>query len=238
MSETAMVGSPETPLEPAKTETAIPAVNPPAAEEKALYTGLTGDLKTLEDLKKYASQLETMVVAKREHTIAQAPTFLPAQLPKATLVAPTESFEDLIYSNPTKAKQVLESEIMQKLDMQQQQKARQENFWQNFYVQNSDLKELKHIVQSVFKRDNAEIVDPRSKFRSDEELGQHLAKEARSIIGLVREKSGTETRLDSNPAVTMSSSGGEQVPAPRSVPGQPLNFTDQLAAMKNKRRKA
>lgn len=235
-----MSGSPETTAIEAA-PIAAPAVEPvvaPVTEEKSLYTGLTGDLKTVDDLKRYTSHLETMVAARAPAPQTNPSSFLVQPILPQPILNTQESFEDLIYSNPTKAKEILKAEIRQEYEKQRKIEADQGEFWGTFYNQNADLKDLKHIVQSVFERDNAKIGNVQ-RFPTNKEVSEHLAKEARSIVNLVKEKSGlSETRLDSAPAVTVSSSGGEQFSRPAATPGQPISFIEQLTAAKNKRRKA
>lgn len=202
------------------------------AEKKPLYQGFTGEITTPEDLVKYTQTLETMVVAAREKQQAQPATFT-APPPPAQHSAAKETFEDLIYSDPARAKQILKQEWQQEMANKEAQQQREKSFWDDFYKKNVDLKELGHVVQSVFKRDRAEIGDPR-RFPNNDSVAEYLAKEARSLVGLVKAKTGgTETKLEPTPAVTFSGSGEPGAARPAKL--EKLDFAGQILRLKKGR---
>lgn len=206
-----------------------------AESTKPLYTGLSGEIKTAEELIDYAKKIETLYIAGRATQKVEPQTFhSPAPVSNSS-AASTETFENLIYSDPVKAKQVVVDEVMATLDRQSKQKEAEAGFWQSFYQKNTDLKDLQHVVQSVFKRDKAEIGDTR-RFPDNNAVAEYVAKEARSLVGLIKEKTGlTETRVDSQPAITFGSSGEPSAARPAS-PAKPVTFAQQLSAFKTKRK--
>jgi hypothetical protein len=204
----------------------------PAQPARALHKGFSGEITTAEDLVKYTQNLETLLVQKSPGQ-PQGQSFQP-QTPNAP--AKGESFEELVYSDPIKAKQVLMKEFEEIHNQRDAQKNREETFWSDFYQKNPDLKDMPSVVQSVFKRDRSDFSDVR-RFSSDTLVADHLAKEARSIIGLVKEKTGVrETRVDSSPAMTFGGSSGAPGGTGAPAPQKPISFSEQLVRMKNKRK--
>lgn len=201
---------------------------------KTLHKGFNGEITTPEDLVKYTQNLESLLITRP--AAPAAPQAFGVQ-PNAPARPKGESFEELVYSDPLKAKEVLLGEWDAKQQEKDNKKARQAAFWDEFYRKNVDLKELPGVVQSVFKRDLAEFQDTR-RFSSDNTVAEHLAKEARQIIGMVREKAGVrETRVDSSPAMTFGESGGGMGnPPPKQTLSKPISFADQLIRMRKSRK--
>lgn len=229
-----MSGTPEeSPSIAEKTEEA-----PKPESTKALYTGLTGDLNSIDDVINYTKNLESLMVARKASEASIAGTE-PLAFKQANTVPvddnKSETFEELIYTNPGKAKEVLKREWDIELERRKSVNDRQTQFWGEFYSKNSDLKDFEHIVQSVFKRDSAEISNGQ-RFPTNEAVEKHLAKEARSIVGLVKSKIGsTETRVESRQAVTISGGGTGIAPSAAPTSG-PISFIDQVSKLR--RRKA
>lgn len=216
--------------DPGPEGTAAPAAGEPV---KPLHKGFSGDVLTADDLVRYTQNLEAVLLQRQQSTTPASGAFQP-HAPNAP--AKGESFEELVYSDPVKAKEVLLNEFEERSRRKDAQKSREDSFWGDFYSKNPDLKEMGTVVQSVFKRDRADFSDVR-RFSSDTLVADHLAKEARSIIGLVKEKTGVrETQVNSSPAMTFGGStgapGGTGAPAPQ----KPISFTEQLLRMKNKRK--
>lgn len=218
---------------------AAPATAPnPTTESKPvapLFTGMTGDITSIEALTSYTKNLESMLITRKANEPVTEPAVFHHNTPNPVVSAPKgDTFEELIYTDPLKAKQVLKQEWASELQENQNAKDRQVAFWGSFYQKNSDLKDFEHIVQSVFKRDAATV----GSFKTNEEVEKHLAREARSLVDLVKEKIGvTETRVESKRAVSISSTGEPTGgPKPPAVGGAPISFIDQVAQLR--RRKA
>lgn len=223
---------------------AAPSAKAEETPEAPLYKGLTGEIRSVDDLKKYAATVESMLIAGRESGQAkpEAQAFTPPVHVPAPVVTEGESFEELIYSNPVKAKALFKAEILNELETQSQKRNAQvsseQTFWDSFYQKNADLKDMRQVVQSVFKRDRADIGNVQ-RFPSNEAVAQHLAKEARSIIGLVKEKSGfTEIPVESKPAFAFNAGSGEPSAA-RSAnnakPGVPISFSQQISRLRKRK---
>lgn len=222
-------------------ENAAPAAEPtivPDPKPVAIYTGLNGEIKSVDELKNYAQTLETILVSNKKPPEAGARTFMTSMgqagnLPNALGEAKGESFEDVFYSNPTKAKEILKAEMRAENDLAAATKRQQEAFWQSFYSKNTDLNGMDQVVQSIFKRDRQLIGD----LKDDNEVREYLAKESRDMIGFVKKTAGVvETRLESAPAVSFASSG-EPIPNIPGKPSGPISMMDQVALYKSKRRK-
>ena len=197
-----------------------------SAAEKPLYSGIGGDFKSVDELKQYTQNLETLLVNKKpEASSPAARSFIPAPNQAPAPVQTKDSFEETIYSDPLKAKEILKHEIRKEMETQRDAERRQERFWQGFYSKNGDLKGMEHIVQSVFSRDHQSIV----RLPDDRAVEEHLVREARQIVNEVKKTIGvTETRLQSAPAVAVGSSGSGFVPsAGKEI--RPQNFLEQLA---------
>ncbi len=229
--ETPVEGNPASP-EPAH-GSAAPGTESSEAPAKPLYKGFTGELTTAEDLVKYTQTLETMLVANKQSRAAEPPAFT---APVVNTPAPVrESFADVIYSDPEKAKSILFEEWTQKENAKRDLEKREETFWNEFYGKNADLKDLRHVVQSVFKRDRAEIGDAR-RFPNNDSVAEYIAKESRDLVGLVKSKTGTtETRVDSQPAITFGGSSGEPGAVRPAQPSKPVDFASQLLRLKKRK---
>lgn len=208
-----------------------PAEEPPpaaaSAAEEPLYRGFLGDLKSVDDLKSYAKNLEEIVVQARAMQDRQPSPGNPvAPTPPAAPQGPSldDQIQEVWFSDPKKAASLLRQQVKSEFDQERNAERNREKFWQQFYEKNPDLKRVDRIVQSVVKEKLPDI----QKLPSDREVSEFLSKETREIIGLVGKAfTKTETRLPSEPAVTLGASG-ETPPAPTAPPARPVTFIDQV----------
>lgn len=207
------------------------------AENAPLYKGFDREIKTQDELVQYVKDLETTLVRQPVAMPTPNRSAVNAQsfAPKAPTAAQSsgDSFEELVYSDPAKAKSVLLEEFRSEQRRQADQARAEQEYWSGFYEKNPDLKDFRHIVQSVFDRDSGSIRDAR-RFPSNDDVTKHLAKETRQIIDLVKSKSGvTETHLPSNPAMTFGGTGGvgaNNAPAPK----KPQSFAEQITRFRKR----
>lgn len=194
-----------------------------ATQDKPIYTGLVGDLKSVEDLVSYARNLETIMTAKGATGTAEpAKSFAP---PAPNQAKPTEApkFSDVIYNDPVAAEELLLRKVDERQQRRDQAERMRQNYWNGFYDKNPDLKQVQHVVQSIFERDENKILT----LPNDAAVTEHLVKESRKIVDEVRKTIGvTETQLGSGPAVTVGSGSASY---PITVKQEkPKNFLEQL----------
>lgn len=207
----------------------------PASTES--YKGLTGELKTFDELKTYTKNLEDLVVSAKAAQAVQPLQAPNPQMHQPTMITPSpdakQKFTDLIFSKPEEAYEVVLQEAERRAQEKNAIEQRKQAFWQNFYVQHQDLKNMDRIVQSIVRERSAEI----SQLRTDVEVSEFLSKETRKVVDLVKKETGfTETRVPSQIAVSLGGSR-ESVPTPPPAPVIPLNFTDQIRRLKPRGKK-
>lgn len=221
--------------DPSKVQGAPGGEAPPAAaavQAKApLHKGFDREITTPEDLVKYTKDLESLLVSKPQTPVIPAvntPQAFASNAPPAT--GKSETFEDLVYSDPGKAKSVLLEEFRAEQRRESEIQKAQGVFWNEFYQKNADLKDLQHVVQSVFERDRGAI----GGLKTNQQVAEHVAAQARQIVDLVKGKVGvTETRVESKPAMTFSGGiGGQGSNAP--APQKPQSFAEQIARFRKR----
>lgn len=221
MTETMLNGNLEQPPVEEKAET---------KEEKPLYSGFTGDLKTTEELASYTKGLEEQLVQIQIAKKAAVQT-----IPNQTVVvkAPEDDIEALWYSNPTKAAQLIEERVEAKQKKKEDARQQEETFWKNFYEKNTDLSGNKKVVELILKDEWSKI----EKLPVDE-ASKQLAKSSRDFLSSIKKGFGTsETALESKGAA-MTGASGEPMVRSKETPPQPKNFAEQVAMFRRRGSKA
>lgn len=217
------------PLDPSSPEGQDPegvvVTPPPATPQKALYTGLTGELKTPEELAAYTKQVEEMLVQSRANQPAPNPvTPVPAAAPQDAKTR----FAEVLFSKPEDAFEIAVSEATRRIDEKKAAADSIQAFWKRFYDENPDLKRLDNVVQSVRMAKANEL----HALKSETEVKSFLSTETRKLVdNIKRESSVKETVLPSGGAPALGGSR-EPVATPPAAPAKPLNFTDQIRQLK------
>lgn len=143
-----------------------------------------------------------------------------------------ESEEELLLNNPKAFVERVKNEVRQETLDREAKERNAKKFWDGFYQENPDLKDVDWHVQSVV----AEKL-PEWHTLPEQEGKKKLADEARRRIDLLKNKAGMKKEeITSTTASTFSSSGS---PAP-SVPAQekaPSTFIDEFKEMRKSRQK-
>lgn len=204
---------------------------PVTDEKKVLFEGVGGKFHTPEELIEYTKTVE----AKLAEKTAAAPKVEPT----ASHLAPTvrvpvektklEQIGELIFQDPEKALQLHEEVILEKIDERDANKAKERQWWDEFYDENPDLKALERVVKSVV-RDNWEEVS-----RLDLRAAKvRVAQESRKVVDLVKSQLGVKTtELDSRPATQFGATVGSRQPLPPETPKR-LSFTEQIQKIRKK----
>lgn len=218
---------------PAQAE--FPSITTPTPEAKApatpittpapepLYKGLSGHINSQDELIAYAKRMEEEVIQSKIEKQHKPSLSEPITPTNTVPIEPVDGFEQLIYTNPIKAKELLKNEIREEFRTNDLKKEQEKKFWSEFYTENSDLKPMDRIVQLTLKDKWSEV--EKLPLNQAKEV---LAKAAREVVGLVRSSVGvTETTLPSGGAVTLGSSGS---PAPKApvIPPKEMTMSEQL----------
>jgi hypothetical protein len=227
------------PLDPTSPEGKPPegeVVN--ASPEEPVYRGLTGDLKSTDDWKTYTKNLEDMLAQRMASSALQAPSLQPT-IPVTPVQIPTgpsskEKFEELIFSKPGEAYDILENaaeqRILAKIQAEKTAEDNKKKFWVNFYDKHQDLKNFEYVVQSTVKARGAEI----AAIRTEAECSEFISKESRKLVDTVKKQLGvTEVTLPSAPAFAMGGSKETPTRTP-SAPQPPMNFADQIRKLNSR----
>lgn len=217
--------------------TPAPVADPPpaAAGEKPVYTGLIGDIKDVQSLTEYTQSLEKKLTEKTlaEQTRAGMPGNQPMTPPApATSKSIEDEIEEEIFSNPKGAIQKLTSHILGTIGQENQKVSLKNQFWNDFWNENPDLKGLEKIVQSV-EREYATELAP----LTFSEARKKLAAETRKTIDLVKSKTGVrETEIPGGSA-TITGSSTSSVSGGGPTAPKVLSFVDQIRGMQRSRGK-
>jgi hypothetical protein len=226
--------TPATPAHPLESAviSAPPAANPPPAADEPLYRSGDLEIKDPKQLAEYARSLETKLVTNELQNGARQ------GMPSLTPVTPEpppakrhwkEEAQDVFYTDPARAIDILQQGILGDLDEAEKKKETKANFWKEFYDENPDLKELGTVVNSVMLTKSGEInpmkVGDAKKF---------LAAESRKIVAKIRGAEETRETLPAGQTVTVTGGPGFTRGAP--APAAPRNFVDQVSSMQDRRR--
>lgn len=197
---------------------------PVVVEEAPFYKGTFTEAKTPEELKTLTERLE-----RENHDLKNK--MLPTQILPLTPKPVESKFEDVLYTDPEAAAQILENRILGKIHQKDEQKTRQEKFWSTFYGANSDLKPHERAVQLILKDKLPELSN-----LPEEEGQKRLAREVRSFLSTIRgNDKTTETELPKGTPVTLGTSGSPHArPAAAAAPG-PKNFAEQVRTLNSGR---
>lgn len=224
------------PLDPTTEGGIAPSTEAPAAPagSQAFYKGLTGEIKTAEELRTYTKNLEDLLVQSKASTITSPVPAAP--LTPAVPQGPSakERFSELIFSKPEEAFEIAvseaESRINHKNNAASEAERQKKLFWENFYTKNEDLKSVKDTVELILAAKNHQV----SQFKTNDEVETFLAGETRKQIDFVRKQTGyKESVVPSGSAVSLGGSR-EPVPAVPSAPPQSKNFAQQIRMVRPK----
>src|SRR5258708_6570158 len=136
----------------------VPTAPDAPAPSSALYRGITGDINNIEDFKKYAQNLESLLVARNANT----PGSVPAVPPTPPGPSSKDRFSELIYSKPEEAFQIAVDEAKNSMKADLEAERRKDQFWIRFYEKNTEFKKMTTIVQSVLTQRATEIASIRT----------------------------------------------------------------------------
>lgn len=227
---------PVTPGVTAPPQAEVPAPPPPAAPPAEttppapLYTGMFGEAKTPEELVALARNMETRMVAMAAQTVAAPPvsTTAPPVAQPDPLEQALEGIEEKLYTDAKGAvktiTEVVRKQIRQEDAEVNQRKAAKQQWWEEFYAANPDLKPLQDVVQSVV------AANPSFNSLPLPEAKKQIAVKAREFIARIRGDEGTETTVPSGGgAVIPSSQGGGQKNSQKT--SAPVSFVEQVKKM-------
>ena len=202
---------------------------------KPVFTGITGNFNTLEELSTYTKSLEKKMFEANLQNEAK-PTY---QQIDANPIAPTAKqplgtkLSELVFQDPERAFALHEEQVLEKVRAVTQQEKNKEIFWKGFYDEHPDLKDVDDIVKSTVAYKKAEFGPlPVPIFK------EKVAQEVRRMLNKVKDQYQSSTQeVKSKAANFLGTSGGPGVQAPEPVVQAPKNFVEELLEMKNKRRK-
>lgn len=225
------------PLDPTSAEGQPPeglstGETPAAATKEPLYRGVTGDINDAEGLVRYTKQLEELIASART-VAAPPPQVAPAPFqPTAPKNEAKERFSEVIFSKPDEAFEIISSELERRAEAKRAEERQREAYWERFYSANEDLKRMKPVVQSVFENKKSYIAT----LRTEPEVTQFIAREARNVIDYVKKETGyTETRIPSQSVASLGGSRESVPPPPNQTPSAPKGLVAQLNEARSKR---
>lgn len=160
----------------------------------------------------------------------------PAAAPAAAAPAPARDLGEEIWTNP---KGVLEEVVNRAVAISTQttsaEKAR-EKAWNDFYTQNQDLVQFRDLTQTI--ADQMIAKGELTNLPLAESMVR-IASKAREYLGITRQIQNPvkETSLPPGPARTAGASG-EQPRAPAPAPSKPKTFSEQVAELQARRKRA
>lgn len=211
------------------------AVTPPeGTTEKPLYTGLIGDIKDTNQAVDYIKVLEEKLTAAT--LAAQNRSQLSGNQPVTPPTAPTrdirDEIEEELFTNPKQALAKFEQHILAGVQQINSNENLRKKFWDDFYLENPDLKGQERIVQ-LTERDKSDELKP----LSFSEARKKLAAETRRNIDLVKSKTGVrETEIPSRSATITGSSNSPASAGGTGATAQ-TNFIDQIRSFQRSRGK-
>lgn len=163
---------------------------------------------------------------------ASSPAFNTLLGSPVTPIPANEDPENLLLTNPKKFVELVETKVEQRMQRAGQQKASLDNFWEGFYQDNSDLKEVKWHVESVLREKLLEWNE-----KPTNEAKKLLAEEARRRIDLLRKNSGVKVEtIQSEKASTLPASGEPMANPPAPAPKAPMSFVEEMQQLRAKKR--
>lgn len=224
---------------PAGTPPASPAAATTTPSGQPLYKGIAGEAKTQDELIEYTKKLENKLLENSFNKPEQQ-TIQSFQAPVSTTPDPAkvktakEQFADMVYTDPEKAFELLENSAVARIDQRDAVKKQEENWWNEFYAENPDLKAADRVVKSVVREKFEEI-----KKLDLSSAKKVLATESRKFIDGVKSQFGmTTTELPSGPATSFGASQGSPATVSSTPAGKPVSFIDQFKSMRTNRKKA
>lgn len=153
--------------------------------------------------------------------------------PANTSSAPQgDDYEALLLNDPRKFASRVKEDVRNEINQVEQQKAGVKQYWDQFYTENPDLKDVDWHVQSVLGSKLSELKD-----LPIPEASKKLAEEARRRIDLLRNKGGVRSEvLNSTNASVFPSSGEPIAKSTTSAPAENKTFVQEIYDMRQKKR--
>ena len=191
------------------------------------YTTMGRKFKSADELVAYTKQLESMVAENtaRQSGTATAPAVADTSQPTG------KEFYNLVFEDPEKAFSLWEKKINDNISRREHQARLVNEFWDDFYKKNPDLKKHERLVQSELNRDQKRYYS-----LEVDSAKAELAKSVRGWIGEIKSGSEKETTLSSQAATTLGASGS-QAPTPPAT-SEPSSFISQLNSIRRRGKKA
>lgn len=138
--------------------------------------------------------------------------------------------ENLIFTNPKKAVQLIKDEIRGELNAQLDSTKAQNEFWTEFYRQNDDLKDADWLVKSILQREMGKM----SKMMVPDAM-KYLAE---TVKGDILKLSGKKTKKEPGDQIEGANESTRKQPKEAETGGEtaPTSITDVLKARKAARR--
>jgi len=149
--------------------------------------------------------------------------------------------EDLLFTDPKAALAQLTQQITQTVRGEYQQDQASKQFWNDFYIENPDLREEDHLVQAVLNRELGTLENMRGKTGRDK-----LAELTKGDILRITEKhqKGRKKKVDQTTQLEGTSQGGGAAPpdpdnlSQEATPGRLPTLGDAIKQRKLNRAKA
>lgn len=219
--------------EAAKTEEKKPAAAG-SPEDAPLHKGLAGEIRDPKELAEYTKEIEKKLV---EVTLqAQAKGAMPGNQPTVT-TAPEkksieEEIEDEIFTDPKGALKKYRESILQEVQQVSTREKQVQQFWNDFYEENHDLRGLDRIVKLI-EREKAQELAP----LKISEARKKLADEVRKAVKLVEARQGTTTEELPEKEHTTLGGGGAPGGGQKKGPAKVLSFVEEMRQFQRSRGK-
>lgn len=202
--------------------------------KEPIYRGLTGELRTPEELAEYTKNLETKLIesqmqkdnqdkkTENDTTLSNLDTKTPVNLD----MTPEET--DKIYEDPQGFVKDLTNKIMSNIEENNQKSQRKAQFWSEFYEKNPDLQNHREAVELITQGQLASIANvPLSEARDI------IANKSRAFIDKTRKAAtGQRETMENSSTTTFSSSGTGE----KATKQQPVrkSFAEQMKEFQRK----
>lgn len=150
---------------------------------------------------------------------------IPQQAQKVEAKSDETSIEDVFYTDPKKAAQILKKqateEALKAIDAERRKERQEKEFWDNFYSENPDLRGRERFVKLVLGEKWNELES-----KPTTEAKEAIAKETRQLISQASTTGGTRTELLQNPGMALPSSGPSY--GGQTTETKPASFVSQI----------
>lgn len=155
------------------------------------------------------------------HTFMGSPA-LPRQV--------TADRSGMLLENPNKFIESIVQDVDQLIESREKTREARGKFWDEFYQEHADLKDVDWHVKSVVGEKLSEWKD-----LPVAEAKQMIASESRKRIDLLKQKFGVKVDTLSNTGATALPSSGEPAPAPVAPAPRPSSFVEEILQARKKR---